>query len=87
MVAIKGTSKAKVSALGEAWNQAMVSPLRMQVEQNIGHLQNWRILEGRYRARLENAQRLFLAGGGVAQLQNAGFALLVNTKTCLFCTP
>ena len=49
LVALKGTSRTRVTLLGRMWNQRIVAPLRMQVEQNIGHLKNWRLLAGRYR--------------------------------------
>ena len=50
LAALKGTSRSKVTPLGKIWNQRMVSRGRIQVEQNIGHLKNWRVLSGIYRA-------------------------------------
>lgn len=52
LAALKGTSRSKVTPLGRAWNQVMVSRQRIQVEQNIGHLKNWRVLSGCYRAQV-----------------------------------
>ncbi len=72
MVAVKGTSKAKATALGKAWNEAMISPLRMQVEQNIGHLQNWRLLQGRYRAHVENHNSAFSLIAGLHNFKMLG---------------
>ncbi len=50
LAALKGSGQSKLTVLGKAWNHTMVSPQRMQVEQNIGHLKNWRVLSGLYRA-------------------------------------
>ena len=65
LVAIKGGGKQKITALGKAWNRAMVSPLRMQVEQNLGHLQNWRVLSGRYRADFSSHWQTFSLVAGL----------------------
>ncbi|BCM91509.1 hypothetical protein IAD21_03384 [Abditibacteriota bacterium] len=52
LAALKGTKHSKVTLLGRMWNRVMVSRQRIQVEQNIGHLKNWRVLSGLYRARV-----------------------------------
>lgn len=65
LAAIKGGGRVKVTALGKAWNRAMVSPQRMQVEQNIGHLKNWRVLSGLYRAEVARHASTFSVVAGL----------------------
>lgn len=72
LVSLKSTSKAKVTLLGQAWNHCIVSPKRMQVEQNIGHLQHWRLLEGRYRARLQSHNQAFALVAGLHNFKMLG---------------
>ena len=49
VIGVKGTRYRKVTALGRALNHVLAKT-RMQVEQNIGHLKNWRVLSGLYRS-------------------------------------
>ena len=50
LAALKGTGRHKVTLLGQLWNRRVVSRTRIQVEQNIGHLKNFRVLSGLFRA-------------------------------------
>ena len=62
--ALKGTSKSKVTLLGQLWNRLMVSRGRIQIEQDIAHLKNWRVLSGLYRAQVQtHAQTVVLVAG------------------------
>ena len=72
LVSIKGGSRHKITALGKAWNRAMVSPLRMQVEQNIGHLKNWRVLSGVYRAEFFTHQETIALVAGLHNFRILG---------------
>ena len=72
LVSIKGGSRHKITALGKAWNRAMVSPLRMQVEQNIGHLKNWRVLSGVYRAEFSTHQETIALVAGLHNFRILG---------------
>ena len=72
LAAIKGCGQVKVTALGKAWNQVMVSPQRMQVEQNIGHLKNWRVLSGLFRAAPERHESTFAVVAGLHNFRILG---------------
>ena len=72
LAAIKGCGKVKVTALGKAWNQVVVSPQRMQVEQNIGHLKNWRVLSGLFRAAPERHENTFAVVAGLHNFRILG---------------
>ena len=72
LAALKGSGAAKLTALGKAWNYAMISPLRMQVEQNIGHLKNWRVLSGLYRADWQKHQSTVAVVAGLHNFRILG---------------
>jgi len=65
LAALKGSGQKKLTALGKAWNYVLVSPQRMQVEQNIGHLKNWRVLSGLFRADKERHESTFAVVAGL----------------------
>lgn len=50
LAALKGTGRHKVTLLGQLWNRRLVSRTRIQIEQNIGHLKNFRVWSGSFRA-------------------------------------
>ncbi len=75
LAALKGSGRSKLTVLGKAWNYTMVSPQRMQVEQNIGHLKNWRVLSGLYRADWQRHQSTVAV---VAGLHNFGILGSLN---------
>lgn len=50
LAGIKGAGRSKITLLGRLWNRVMVAKKRIQVEQNIGHLKNWRLLSGLWRS-------------------------------------
>ena len=72
LAAIKGGGQVKVTALGKAWNRVVVSPQRMQVEQNIGHLKNWRVLSGLFRAAPERHEDTFAVVAGLHNFRILG---------------
>lgn len=65
LAALKGSGQKRLTALGKAWNYVLVSPQRMQVEQNIGHLKNWRVLSGLFRADRERHESTFAVVAGL----------------------
>ena len=72
LASLKGTGHYKLTALGKAWNYAMVSPQRMQVEQNIGHLKNWRVLSALYRADWQKHQSTVAVVAGLHNFRMLG---------------
>ena len=72
LAAIKGHGRVKVTALGKAWNRVVVSPQRMQVEQNIGHLKNWRVLSGLFRADTQRHESTFAVVAGLHNFRILG---------------
>ena len=72
LAALKGSGRNKLTSLGKAWNYVMVSPQRMQVEQNIGHLKNWRVLSGLFRADKERHQSTFAVVAGLHNFRILG---------------
>lgn len=67
LCAIKGGGRSKVTLLGRIWNRVMVARKRIQIEQNIGHLKNWRLLTGLYRSDKDHYNGCF---GVIAGLHN-----------------
>jgi hypothetical protein len=72
LCALKGTSRSTVTALGKDWNQVMVARGRIQIEQNIGHLKNWRVLSGLYRARVESHPQTMAVVAGLHNFRILG---------------
>lgn len=72
LAALKGSGPKKLTSLGKAWNYVMVSPQRMQVEQNIGHLKNWRVLSGLFRADKERHLSTFALVAGLHNFRILG---------------
>jgi len=70
--AIKGRGRQKVTPLGRAWNAVMVSRKRIQIEQNIGHLKMWRVLDGVFRARRNSHQNTFALVAGLHNFHISG---------------
>jgi len=67
LAGIKGGGRSKVTLLGRIWNRVMVAKKRIQIEQNIGHLKNWRLLAGLYRGHKSHYHSSF---GVIAGLHN-----------------
>ena len=72
LAAKKGTSRVKVTAVERAWNHVMVARQRIQIEQNIGHLKNWRVLSGLYRARVSTHEDTVAVVAGLHNYRQLG---------------
>lgn len=72
LAAMKGTSRSHVTLLGKLWNRVMVSRKRIQIEQNIGHLKNWRINSGLYRGQRDTHEHTLCVCAGLHNFRILG---------------
>jgi len=72
LASIKARRNAPLTLLQRLWNRVVVATQRIQVEQNIGHLQNWRVLSATYRARLSTHQDTFALVAGLHNFTQLG---------------